>query len=215
MHEDTFALAREAANELVQSSWLKRSNLLCLIADRLECNSARLMVASSLDQQAARQASEGVSIVTNQLITANDIRQFASLLRAVAAGKDFLPSLKPKTLLVAVSAGKALDAALAASFCLAAGRAVVLLDKMPTQGGLRFILGVMRSALIDLELSPEVLIEHPGMMDTAGAGDILLLFGLASKNTPKGFGATQTIWQLENARELLNKLSDIKDERKA
>lgn len=215
MHEDIFALARAAANELMQSSWLKRSNLLCLIADRLECNSARLMVASSLDQQAARQASDGSGLLTNQLITANDIRQFASLLRTVAAGKDIQSTLKPKAQLMAVSAGKALDAALAACLCLAAGRAVVLLDKMPAQGGLSFILGVMRSALVDLELPPELLQAQPGGVDTPGEEDILLLFGHASKSSPEGFSAAQAIWQSENAQELLNKLGEIKEEGKA
>lgn len=149
----------ELVRQLAAAGPLLRANLLSLIADRLECNSASLMVASGQDLQSARAAGLFETARERLLVDAKGIRDTCARLRQAAEALSLGGGAHSKggaVLLLGVS--NPLQVVEAASLCLAAGRACILAEDSLAAHSLAFMGGVIRGALMDLGLPDQALL---------------------------------------------------------
>lgn len=163
--------AKAAAATLALSSNEERIQAVCRIADRLECNSAMLMVANSRDLQNARKNGMDEALVDRLRLTSDRIYQMAKGLRELAEAEDPLnhvlsETLRPNGLKISkVSVPLGVIAIIyesrpnvtadAAGLCLRAGNACILRGGREAQNSNEFIAGVMRAALSEVGLNED------------------------------------------------------------
>lgn len=152
-----------AAKALAAAAPLLRVNLISLIADRLECNSARLMVAAGQDLQAVREKGLDEEERAGLVISASAIRETCAQLRQVAEAMsctardvDAVPE-QPGMVLILGSASQ-LEMAAAAGLCLAMGRACLVSGNPLAVHSRAFVDAVIRGALMDLQLPEDALL---------------------------------------------------------
>ena len=149
---------------------LLKANLLSLVADRLECNSASLMVASGQDLQSARAAGLDEKERARLLVSATDIRETCAGLRQAAealsrqTGEDGMTST-PEGAVLLMGSTSPLAQGQAAALCLAAGRTCILSGDRLAANSQAFIGGVIRGVLHDLELPEQALLWLDGLSD--------------------------------------------------
>lgn len=160
--------AKLAAKVLAQTSNQQRIEAICRMADRLECNSAMLMVANSRDLQNARKDGMGEAMMDRLRLTSDRITQMANGLRELAEAPDplnrvLMEETRPNGLLISrVSVPLGVIAVIyesrpnvtadAAGLCLRAGNACILRGGREAQNSNEFIAGVLRAALSEAGL---------------------------------------------------------------
>lgn len=160
--------AKQAAAVLAQSSNHQRVQAICRMADRLECNSAMLMVANSQDLQNARKNGMDEAMVDRLRLTSERIGLMAKGLRELAEARDPLNRVlseetRPNGLLITklsvplgviavIYESRPNVTADAAGLCLRAGNACILRGGREAQHSNEFIAGVMRAALSEVGL---------------------------------------------------------------
>ncbi|MDI9519730.1 MAG: glutamate-5-semialdehyde dehydrogenase [Bacillota bacterium] len=160
--------AKQAAKALAQSSNQQRISAVCRMADRLECNSAMLMVANGQDLQNARKNGMSEAMIDRLRLTSERIAQMANGLRELAEAPDpmnrvLMEETMPNGLLISkVSVPLGVIAVIyesrpnvtadAAGLCLRAGNACILRGGREAQNSNEFIAGVLRAALSEAGL---------------------------------------------------------------
>ena len=160
--------AKLAAKALAQTSNHQRIEAICRMADRLECNSAMLMVANSEDLQNARRDGMGEAMMDRLRLTSERITQMANGLRELAEAPNplnrvLMEETRPNGLLISrVSVPLGVIAVIyesrpnvtadAAGLCLRAGNACILRGGREAQNSNEFIAGVLRAALSETGL---------------------------------------------------------------
>ncbi len=160
--------ARDASLKLAQSSNEQRVMAICRMADRLECNSAGLMVANALDLHAARQNGMNEAMIDRLYLSSDRITQMARGLRELAEAPDPLNRVlsedrRPNGLLIkktsvplgviaVIYESRPNVTADAAGLCLRAGNACILRGGREAQNSNEFIAGVLRAALSEVGL---------------------------------------------------------------
>jgi len=180
MWNEMGARAREAARQLAQTSDQERIQAICLMADRLECNSASLMVANSQDLQAARQAGLDEALIDRLHLSSTRIRAMADGLRALAGLPDPLKQVLeevkrpnglrirklsvPLGVIALIYESRPNVTADAAGLCLRAGNAVILRGGSEARHSNLFIAAVLRAALAEAGLMEDAvqLMDDPG-----------------------------------------------------
>ena len=160
--------AKEAAKALAQTSNHQRISAICRMADRLECNSAMLMVANSQDLQSAKRDGMSEAMMDRLRLTSSRITQMANGLRELAEASDplnrvLMEETRPNGLMISkVSVPLGVIAVIyesrpnvtadAAGLCLRAGNACILRGGREAQNSNEFIAGVLRAALSEVGL---------------------------------------------------------------
>lgn len=160
--------AKLAAKALAQSGDQQRVAAVCRMADRLECNSAMLMVANSRDLQSAKRDGMDEALLDRLRLTSERIYQMANALRELAQASDplnrvLMEATRPNGLLISkVSVPLGVIAVIyesrpnvtadAAGLCLRAGNACILRGGKEAQNSSEFIAGVLRAALSETGL---------------------------------------------------------------
>lgn len=172
--------AKSASRALAGSSDRQRVDALCLMADRLECNSARLMVANAQDLQSGRKHGLPEAFLDRLQLTSSRIREMSNGLRDLAGQADPLGRLlaefeRPNGLVIQkVSVPLGVIAIIyesrpnvtadAAGLCLRAGNACILRGGREARHSNEAIAGILRGALAETGLPEDSvqLLDDPG-----------------------------------------------------
>ena len=193
--------AKAAARELARSGDRERVRAICLMADRLECNSAGLMVTNSLDLQSSRKAGLDEAMIDRLYLGSDRIRAMAEGLRALAELPDPLGRVLdeftrpnglrikkvsvPLGVIALIYESRPNVTADAAGLCLRAGSAVILRGGSEAYNSNRFIAGVMRSALAELGM-PEDAIQLMNDPSRDGARALMAMNEYVNLLIPRG-----------------------------
>lgn len=193
--------AKEASKALAKAGNQLRVNAVCLIADRLECNSANLMVANSYDLQTARRNGMSEAMLDRLRVTSERITQMASGLRVLAEQQDPLGrSLEqmerpnglhiekisvPLGVIALIYEARPNVTADAAGLCLRAGNAVILRGGKEAINTNRLIAGLMRGALAELNL-PEDAVQLMEDEGREGAQSLMTMNAYVDLLIPRG-----------------------------
>lgn len=193
--------AKAASRALANSTDQQRVQAICRMADRLECNSANLMVANSLDLRAARATGMEEAMLERLALNADRIEQMAEGLRELAnwpdsLGRELLASTRPNGLRIQkVSVPLGVVAVIyesrpnvtadAAGLCLRSGNACILRGGSEAVNSNAFIVGVLRNALSEVGL-PEDAVQLLDDPNREGAAALMRMTDYVDLLIPRG-----------------------------
>lgn len=165
--------AKAASRSIAQATNQQRVNLVCLMADRLECNAAGIMAANGLDLRAGRQAGLTEAMLDRLYLNGDRIRQMADGLRALAELPDPLATVLmertrpdglqirkvavPLGVIAVIYEARPNVTADAAGLCIRSGNACILRGGKEALNTNLTLAGILRGALEALDFPADTL----------------------------------------------------------